>query len=130
MSEEDKSDEERRLQEQVKEPFRSPEEAGMRMATVLARMFEMAATRFLRVHLTHADNPGAKQYWQTYGTIVDSGLKIITALQTAYKWDETIKRLRLALEEIRRLKEAGFISEEQYQEALAKSQEMEEAANG
>jgi hypothetical protein len=119
-----------RLQKELKEPFKSPEEAGMRIATILARIFEQAVGRHERIYLSNAKRPNAKIYWSSFFSIMDSGVKVIGALRTAYEWDETIKKLKMALEQIKKMRDKGLISEKEYQEVAAKVEEAEIAAKG
>ena len=116
------------LKKRVTEPFASPTEASMRVATILARVLELALDRFVRVHISKRNSPGSEQYWDMFNKLCDSGLKIINGLKAAYNWDETIKKMKAAELMITEMEQAKEISTKESEMAKERIREVAEAA--
>lgn len=112
---------------QLNKPWGSAETAAMAIATILGRVMEDALGQYVRVRLRSRDRPGAESYWNVFHEIVDAGLKIVTALRTAYNWDVLSKQMNTAIAEMEQMKKKGMISEDSYKNIMKAKKKLDEA---
>jgi membrane peptidoglycan carboxypeptidase len=114
------------LKERLNKRFDSPEEIGIIISNIMARVLQHALDKYCRVALRKAQRPGSVSYWDAFHEIVDGGLKVIEATEKAYNWKEVSRKLKLALTIIEDAKKRGKITEAEAKKLTEEAQQLEQ----